>query len=83
MLRMPVVALDQSAAMLERARHKLEIDPVLAARIELLVGEAESLPFGDGAFDHLTFTYLLRYVDDPVAPRGARWDARLEIPARG
>ena len=30
-------------------------------------GEAESLPFEDGEFDHLTFTYLLRYVDDPAA----------------
>ena len=35
--------------------------------IELVRGEAESLPFGDGEFDHLTFTYLLRYVDDPGA----------------
>ena len=25
------------------------------------------LPFADAAFDHLTFTYLLRYVDDPAA----------------
>jgi demethylmenaquinone methyltransferase/2-methoxy-6-polyprenyl-1,4-benzoquinol methylase len=30
-------------------------------------GEAEHLPFPDGAFDALTFTYLLRYVDDPAA----------------
>ena len=28
-------------------------------------GEAERLPFADGEFDALTFTYLLRYVDDP------------------
>ena len=28
-------------------------------------GEAEALPFADGEFDALTFTYLLRYVDDP------------------
>ena len=26
-----------------------------------------ALPFADGEFDHLTFTYLLRYVDDPAA----------------
>ena len=25
------------------------------------------MPFSDGEFDHLTFTYLLRYVDDPAA----------------
>src|ERR1035437_6973569 len=30
-------------------------------------GRAEQLPFPDAAFDHLTFTYLLRYVDDPAA----------------
>ena len=28
---------------------------------------AEQLPFPDAAFDGLTFTYLLRYVDDPAA----------------
>ena len=26
---------------------------------------ADALPFPDASFDHLTFTYLLRYVDDP------------------
>jgi demethylmenaquinone methyltransferase / 2-methoxy-6-polyprenyl-1,4-benzoquinol methylase len=62
-----VVGLDQSAAMLGRARARIEADPSLAARIELLEGEAESLPFEDGSFDHLTFTYLLRYVEDPAA----------------
>jgi demethylmenaquinone methyltransferase / 2-methoxy-6-polyprenyl-1,4-benzoquinol methylase len=62
-----VVGLDQSAAMLERAQQKLTADPALAGRVELVIGEAESLPFEDGEFDHLTFTYLLRYVDDPAA----------------
>jgi demethylmenaquinone methyltransferase/2-methoxy-6-polyprenyl-1,4-benzoquinol methylase len=65
-----VVALDQSAAMLERARQKLAADETLGDRVELVAGEAESLPFDDGAFDHLTFTYLLRYVDDPAATLG-------------
>jgi demethylmenaquinone methyltransferase/2-methoxy-6-polyprenyl-1,4-benzoquinol methylase len=32
-----------------------------------VVALAESLPFGDAGFAALTFTYLLRYVDDPVA----------------
>jgi demethylmenaquinone methyltransferase/2-methoxy-6-polyprenyl-1,4-benzoquinol methylase len=36
-------------------------------RVELVEASAESLPFADGAFDHLTVTYLLRYVDDPGA----------------
>ncbi len=62
-----VVGLDQSAPMLGRARAKLASDPALAERVELVEGEAEALPFADAEFDHLTFTYLLRYVDDPGA----------------
>jgi demethylmenaquinone methyltransferase / 2-methoxy-6-polyprenyl-1,4-benzoquinol methylase len=62
-----VVGLDQSAAMLSRARSKLASDPRLGDRVELVEGEAERLPFGGAEFDHLTFTYLLRYVDDPGA----------------
>ena len=30
-------------------------------------GSADALPFADGLFDALTFTYLLRYVEDPAA----------------
>jgi demethylmenaquinone methyltransferase/2-methoxy-6-polyprenyl-1,4-benzoquinol methylase len=62
-----VVGLDQSTQMLSGAQAKLDDDPDLAAHIELVRGEAEALPFDDGEFDHLTFTYLLRYVDDPGA----------------
>ena len=62
-----VVGLDQSSEMLAGAQAKLDRDPQLASNIELVRGEAESLPFGDGEFDHLTFTYLLRYVNDPGA----------------
>jgi demethylmenaquinone methyltransferase / 2-methoxy-6-polyprenyl-1,4-benzoquinol methylase len=62
-----VVGLDQSREMLSGAQAKLDADPRLAARIELVRGEAESLPFDDREFDHLTFTYLLRYVEDPGA----------------
>jgi demethylmenaquinone methyltransferase/2-methoxy-6-polyprenyl-1,4-benzoquinol methylase len=53
-----VIGLDQSEQMLAVARAKL------AGRVELVRGEAERLPFADGEFDALTFTYLLRYVDD-------------------
>jgi demethylmenaquinone methyltransferase/2-methoxy-6-polyprenyl-1,4-benzoquinol methylase len=57
-----VVGLDQSEEMLSRAR------PLVGSVYDELVrGEAERLPFGDGEFDALTFTYLLRYVDDPAA----------------
>jgi demethylmenaquinone methyltransferase/2-methoxy-6-polyprenyl-1,4-benzoquinol methylase len=62
-----VVGLDQSADMLSGAQAKLDAAPRLAERIELVRGEAESLPFDDAEFDHLTFTYLVRYVDDPAA----------------
>jgi len=56
-----VVGLDQSADMLAVARTR---DGVFE---EVVEGRAERLPFADAAFDHLTFTYLLRYVDDPAA----------------
>jgi demethylmenaquinone methyltransferase / 2-methoxy-6-polyprenyl-1,4-benzoquinol methylase len=65
--RCSVVGLDQSPEMLSGAQAKLDADPQLAERIQLVRGEAESLPFEDGEFDHLTFTYLVRYVDDPGA----------------
>jgi demethylmenaquinone methyltransferase/2-methoxy-6-polyprenyl-1,4-benzoquinol methylase len=62
-----VVGLDQSPQMLATARARLDVSPPLAAQVTLVQGEAERLPFADGEFDHLTFTYLLRYVDDPRA----------------
>jgi demethylmenaquinone methyltransferase / 2-methoxy-6-polyprenyl-1,4-benzoquinol methylase len=62
-----VVGLDQSPEMLAGAQAKVDADAGLASRIELVRGEAESLAFADGEFDHLTFTYLLRYVEDPGA----------------
>jgi demethylmenaquinone methyltransferase/2-methoxy-6-polyprenyl-1,4-benzoquinol methylase len=37
-----------------------------AARVRWIQGQAESLPFGDASFDAVSFTYLLRYVDDPA-----------------
>jgi demethylmenaquinone methyltransferase/2-methoxy-6-polyprenyl-1,4-benzoquinol methylase len=36
-------------------------------RVALVVGRGEELPFAEGTFDALTFTYLLRYVADPEA----------------
>ena len=56
-----VTGIDQSAEMLTVARARL------GAQAQLLEGRAESLPFADARFDALTFTYLLRYVDDPLA----------------
>jgi demethylmenaquinone methyltransferase/2-methoxy-6-polyprenyl-1,4-benzoquinol methylase len=62
-----VVGLDQSPQMLAGAQERLDADRHLAERVSLVRGEAERLPFGDREFDHLTFTYLLRYVEDPGA----------------
>ena len=56
-----VVGLDQSPDMLAVARTR---EGVYDGIVE---GRAEKLPFADATFDHLTFTYLLRYVDDPAA----------------
>lgn len=61
-----VVGLDQSPEMLAGAQSRVEAAG-LSDRITLLEGSAEQLPFPDGAFDALTFTYLIRYVDDPGA----------------
>ncbi len=38
----------------------------LGDRVALVLGRGEQLPFPDATFDALTFTYLLRYVDDPA-----------------
>ncbi len=58
-----VVGLDQSEHMLSGARARFASG---AESVELVLGEAEALPFDDASFDALTFTYLLRYVEDPA-----------------
>lgn len=80
-----VTGLDQSTGMLEIARGRLGDD------VELVEASAERLPFPDGSFDHLTVTYLLRYVDDPgrtlaelarvVRPRGVLASLEFGVPA--
>jgi demethylmenaquinone methyltransferase / 2-methoxy-6-polyprenyl-1,4-benzoquinol methylase len=61
-----VVGVDQSAAMLGEGRRRIR-RAGRDDRITLLEARAEALPFPDSAFDGLTFTYLLRYVDDPAS----------------
>jgi demethylmenaquinone methyltransferase/2-methoxy-6-polyprenyl-1,4-benzoquinol methylase len=61
-----VVGLDLTKAMLWQGAEN-----VAAAgetkRIQLVLGRGEQLPFPDATFDALSFTYLLRYVQDPAA----------------
>jgi demethylmenaquinone methyltransferase/2-methoxy-6-polyprenyl-1,4-benzoquinol methylase len=59
--RCAVVGVDQSPEMLAEARRRL------GSEVRLVEANAERLPFTDGEFDALTFTYLLRYVADPAA----------------
>jgi len=61
-----VVGVDQSSEMLAEGRRRVA-EAGLGESIELLPARAEELPFADESFDALTFTYLLRYVDDPGA----------------
>jgi len=61
-----VVGIDQSTEMLATGSDRIA-RAGLSERIELREGRAEALPFADGEFDALTFTYLLRYVDDVPA----------------
>ncbi len=58
-----------------------------------VVATADTMPFGDAGFSALTFTYLLRYVDDPaatmkelarvVAPGGVIASLEFHVPAVG
>jgi demethylmenaquinone methyltransferase / 2-methoxy-6-polyprenyl-1,4-benzoquinol methylase len=57
-----VVGIDQSEAMVGEAGRRTDDE-----RIGYRLARAEDLPFPDNSFDALTFTYLLRYVDDPCA----------------
>lgn len=61
-----VVGLDQSVEMLAEGRRRVD-EAGLAGRIRLVNGSADQLPFADASFDGLTFTYLLRYVEEPAA----------------
>jgi len=61
-----VAGVDQSEPMLRRGRRAVRAAS-LQDRISFVLGRAERLPFGDETFDAVTFTYLLRYVDDPGA----------------
>src|ERR671931_1042235 len=61
-----VVGVDRTPEMLDEGRRRVAL-AAATRKIRLQEGDARSLPFDDGQFDALTFTYLLRYVEDPAA----------------
>lgn len=61
-----ITGVDLSEEMLERGRERVD-QAGLQRRIHLQAGRAETLPFPDASFDAVSFTYLLRYVEDPGA----------------
>ena len=86
-----VVGVDQSRGMIDTGRRRVE-RAGLAEKIDLVEGRAEQLPFEAEAFDALTFTYLLRYVDEPaetlqelarvVRPGGRIASLEFHVPGR-
>jgi demethylmenaquinone methyltransferase/2-methoxy-6-polyprenyl-1,4-benzoquinol methylase len=61
-----ITGVDISDAMLARGRARVRRS-ALAGRITLEPARAEALPYQPESFDAVSFTYLLRYVDDPGA----------------
>ena len=61
-----VTGIDLTEAMLARGRERVS-SAGLDDRISLQSGRAEELPFASASFDAVSFTYLLRYVNDPAA----------------
>jgi demethylmenaquinone methyltransferase/2-methoxy-6-polyprenyl-1,4-benzoquinol methylase len=61
-----VVGVDRTSEMLEAGRQRVAL-AAATRKVRLTEGDARALPFDDGTFDGVTFTYLLRYVDDPPA----------------
>ena len=59
-----IVGLDLTEGMLRQGQQNVD-QQGSSDRIEFVLGRGQQLPFGDASFDALTFTYLLRYVDDP------------------
>jgi demethylmenaquinone methyltransferase/2-methoxy-6-polyprenyl-1,4-benzoquinol methylase len=61
-----VIGVDRTPEMLDEGRRRVAL-AAATRKIKLQEADARELPFEDGQFDALTFTYLLRYVDDPAA----------------
>jgi demethylmenaquinone methyltransferase/2-methoxy-6-polyprenyl-1,4-benzoquinol methylase len=86
-----VVGLDQSEPMLREGARRIARQR-LSGQVRLLAGHGERLPFPDRSFDAVTFTYLLRYVEDPagtlvelvrvVRPGGVVANLEFHVPGR-
>jgi demethylmenaquinone methyltransferase/2-methoxy-6-polyprenyl-1,4-benzoquinol methylase len=61
-----VTGVDLTESMLARGRERVSAAG-LEHRVKLQPARAEALPFPDASFDAVSFTYLLRYVQDPAA----------------
>jgi demethylmenaquinone methyltransferase/2-methoxy-6-polyprenyl-1,4-benzoquinol methylase len=61
-----VVGVDLTPEMLAEGRRRVAL-AAASKKVRLQQGDARDLPFEDGLFDAVTFTYLLRYVEDPAA----------------
>ena len=61
-----VVGVDLTLDMLRQGQGNV-MERGMADQVQLVAGRAEQTPFADSTFEALTFTYLLRYVDDPQA----------------
>lgn len=67
-----VVGLDPSEQMLAVGRRKV-LEAKLSTRVELVAGDAQSLPFPDASFDAVTISFGIRNVPDrPCALREMR-----------
>ena len=64
-----VVGLDLSRGMIEQARRNVASKDADSSA-PLVQGRAERLPFADGSFDAVVFTFLLRYVESPESTLG-------------
>jgi demethylmenaquinone methyltransferase/2-methoxy-6-polyprenyl-1,4-benzoquinol methylase len=60
-----VTGLDQSEPMVRQGVERA-VRAGFEERIGFVLGQGERLPFPDEGYDAVTFTYLLRYVEDPA-----------------
>lgn len=70
-----ITALDLSPRMLEQAKRRAESEHV---EVDLLLGDAQALPFADDSFDTVIATFVFCSVPDPV--QGLREAARVLVP---